>query len=333
MLSARPLLLPSILSIFAGSAAADLVLPGGQGAPDAPWKGVAAARGSAKTLAVWNPGRAFVSRDGGGRWDEVLAAPEPIGAAALADDGTLFVARGARLGRALPDGQVSWRDLPGEPDLLVAGGGAVAWAMNDREHRRLEISTDGGAAFRRHTLPIDESIEGLVIDDDGALQAAINIPCGDICGCDHVDRYLGRIGSRTWRRTTWGGHAEDAGYGPPLWELGAGGWAYFADGGREEVLHATRDGSDRSLGNFGEPYSLKVGTNGRVNLAVANGVLYRFDGARAALIDRSAPAEVDALAVDAAGRALAVAKGHLSRWTRGEGWREIEVLPPKQARR
>jgi hypothetical protein len=325
MLSARLPSLALLLSLTAGNAAADLVLPAGDRAPDAAWSGVAAARASAQTLAVWTAGRALVSHDGGGTFEEALPGDEAIGAAALADDGTLYVARGKRLGRRAPDGRSTWREVSGEPSLLAAGGGAVAWLDGDYKDRHFEISTDHGATFRKQAFPEEATPMALVIDDDRRLQIAVDSPCNDICGCDHVERYLGRVGSPSWRHVEWGGDYSGATYyAPPVWELGAGGWTYWGTTEHErQVLHAVRGGEEQTMGSFGEPYSLKVGSNGRTTLAVSNGVLYRFDGARAIALDRGAPAQVDQLAVDATGRALAIAKGRLWRWTRGEGWREI----------
>jgi hypothetical protein len=58
-------------------------------------------------------------------------------------------------------------------------------------------------------------------------------------------------------------------------------------------------------------------------LAASGPDLLRFDGRVATVVDRSAPAEITALAVDGLDRGVAVAGQHLVRWSPRHGWRVL----------
>jgi hypothetical protein len=317
--SSRLVFMLAALFACASFAVADVSSPPAPAAPSGEDElaGVSAARVSRGTLAVWSQRHAWLSRDDGGTFTEVLAGAAPIGAAVVAADGSFYVARGRRVGVLRPDGTSEWSQVGAEPNLMFANRDTVGFIDSAVEARKLRLSSDGGRSWRPHTLPYRDygTIAAAHLDDDGALQLAIDVPCGDICGCDHLDRHLGHLADERWLQLSWDDE-EDRYPHDETWDLGRNGRAYVgrADTGDQmRFLAFGPDGKSTSLGRLAERASLRVADNGRATFAQSGRVLYRLDGARAPIVDRAVPDGILRLAVDSQGRALALSSSRLYR--------------------
>ncbi len=342
------LALASTIGVFATSAVsvADVAispLPSADGEGDE-WKGVSAARVSGEALAVWSSRHAWLSRDDGHNFAEVLPGAGAITAAVVSAEGDLFVARGEQIGVERTDGTSDWRLGPcaerrvgcsaaGEPSLMFAGRDVVGWIDSNPEKPRLFLTFDRGRTWRAHTLPELRwgTIEAAFADDDGTLQLGVAVPCGDICGCDHTERHVGHVARGAWRSAPWPHHPDDGDPYYSTWDLGPHGWAYVGDYGPDPdgmtLVAFTPAGKRIALGPLAESESLHVAGNGRLTFAQSGKVLYRLDDAHATLVDRAGPGNLKQLAVDEAGRALELSPDQLVRWSRGKGWQVLFDRP------
>jgi hypothetical protein len=72
---------------------------------------------------------------------------------------------------------------------------------------------------------------------------------------------------------------------------------------------------------------VQLGNNGHITLAVIGRMLVRLEGAAHRVLDRHVPTGIDAMFVDARGRAWVTAGQRLFRFSRGRGFEPIEAFP------
>ncbi len=296
--------------------------------PGGPWCGVAARHG---VRAAWSEGHVRVSR--GARFADALDGPGEVAAAAISDDGTVYAARGGRLGALAPDGRETWRALPfdGEPAALAAGSGQLAWAARDGERYRVALSRDGGRSWRARTIRRTRSLPdpipcGCGGDSDngpslwGPSLLAVAIE-GDVVhllgaerGCLPVQFQYRRAGGR-WSFVR---DDEDALAVPGL---GAGGVAYGIDTNRAGEIVRFGGGLVARVDGLGWD-DLRVAGDGAVTWLAGAGKLLRVEGGAVATVDQHAPPHLRSLAAD--GDALFAAdEEHLFAWSRRDGWRLV----------
>jgi hypothetical protein len=338
----RPRPVVSMPSLPAPADQARLPLPGLVAAADLPtgtplapgarlvgegeaWRGVTVSAGLHPVVAVWSRSRLFVSRDDGKKFHQVLGGPGEIGGAAIDAHGRLFMVRDRqRLGVQGLDRDAEWRSLPfaGETLQVAAGGAWLGWLALTDDSRRdaqvvLALTADGGATWRTQSIADHATGALMRIEDEGTIHLLLVRE-------DAVDptmrRLRGHVDGRPMQEVPWPSNYAEA------WGLGHGGFAYAI------ASECASEGNDIcAMELHGEvastrtttAWSLQMGTNGVTTLAASGPDLVRFDGRVAMVVDRSAPAEITAFAVDGLGRGVGVAGQHLVRWSPRHGWRVL----------
>jgi len=263
------------------------------------WSGVIVARDRSEVLGVWSPARVRVSRDGGRRFVEQPLAGE-IARAAFTRDGVLVTLSSSRIGS--------------EP-----------WAAWVESHRFADV-----ADLDVDTLPAElEPADVALVDDRGAVQALAGDPCS--CHGGVQGRWLGGAGA-AMRAVDWPpGDCEAAAFG-----LGAGGWAYWLpkandfDAEPRRIEAVGPDGAEHDVAGANGLHSgadFQIASNGSVTLALFGARLVRLRGAAMTVLDAHAPDGLTALAVDAAGRALALQGARILRFAPSGGWRALGSAP------
>jgi hypothetical protein len=289
------------------------------------WRGVAVSSGLHPIVAVWSPSRLFVSRDDGKAFHQVLGGPGEIGGAAIDAYGRLFMVRDRqRLGVQGLDLDTEWRSLPfaGETLQVAAGGVWLGWLALADDSRSdaqvvLALTADGGATWRTQSIADHATGALMRIEDDGTIHLLLVRE-------DAVDptmrRLRGHVDGRPMQEVPWPSSYAEA------WGLGHGGFAYAiasecASEGND--ICAMEVHGDLASTRIATAWSLQMGSNGATTLAASGPDLLRFDGRVATVVDRGAPAEITALAVDGLGRGVAIAGQHLVRWSPRHGWRVL----------
>jgi alpha-tubulin suppressor-like RCC1 family protein len=282
---------------------------------------LAAASNRSQVLARWSFADAELSTDGGLSFRPVLSAPEPITAAAMADDGTFFVARHHRLGVLTHQGREVWRELPDEGRCagLVASHGLVVWYGWVGNRPLLMLSEDAGGHFARRDLPpMDGSGDNqLLIDDDGSLTLLAHHDTSVVVHVSH-DR------GRTWRGVSYPRSSHPGlGHGQTTYGLRQGTLVFegpIGSGNSAGMRYGRVRFSDGRPGQFGPHSLVRIATNGRATVGLIGSEVFRLEGGKAALLGSQIPPSITSPVLDAQGKLLALRRGQLVEFTAGGRW-------------
>jgi hypothetical protein len=310
-------------------------------------RGVSAAADAYGVLALWTDRVVWVSRDDGRSLHQELAGPEPLTAVAVGPEGRVYAARhGGRLGVLSPAARTHWLDIGCEQVLAidaapgarprgdaasVARAGAQApwlavlglhrdrdagltpmlWLSSDhgRSWRRLLAPHHGDAANRVQVRP--DGVIHLVTEDTDTSDAAE--PGG------RLRHYIGHVDGRPFELAL---AADD----PPM-AVGHDGhsWRMAWKGRRMMISGAEDTAGALSVRNW----DVRLAASRERTLAVADGRLVQLGGDGSRVLSRELPGELDALAVDGLGRALAAVGGSAVRYSERHGWRRLfEIRAP-----
>jgi len=295
------------------------------------WLGVAAAADRFGVVAAWTDHTLWVSRDDGRTFRQELAAPEPIGAATVATDARVYVARhGGRFGILTPAGHTRWLRLDYEQALAIGHGGGwtVLLAMSQDRHAGLVpilwATEDAGTSWRRLVAPAAGDLDNqLKIGSNGTIDLLVRAT--DELG-PRVRHYHGHVDGRPFAVEL---DAED----PQPFGLGH-------DGSAARLVWATRESTSATLvwdpgtasrgpstGLAVTDWDVPVGAARDWSLAVADGRLLAFTGTHVQTLSAHVPGRVRGLTGDGIGRSLAIAGRLILRHSDGHGWRRLLEVP------
>lgn len=276
--------------------------------------GIAGSRGG--VLALWDDASVRLTRDGVA-FSPALAGKARVEAVAVADDGTVYVARAhGRLGVRAPDGHERWRAIPDAKvtRALFVAGQTIVWLGERRgvELSSFMVSKDGGAHFsERPRWQVGNFDNRVALTSDGAIQliGGSEAPCGG----GNQERFFGTVDSQVLTPAPWGMDA------PVDYVPGAAGFAYVPDEcGRDEghaICVVTKVATDPTplalpaappLEVTDWPYLAGV-TDGRRTWLAAGRTLFVATGANARVLSTEIP--IDAIDLALAGDDV---------WVRGE---------------
>ena len=301
-------------------------------------RGVATSPSAPGVIAAWSKRRAWLSRDDGRTWREVLKRRREISSMAVDCHGDVWVLRDwAALGHLDRDGQEHWQHVPvappfwstddldeddehPRPGAIVSGGGALAVVVLGSFERSIAISTDRGASWvvRDHTTdPHERSY--LWIDHDARWRATLIWN-----DCETGGQYVLSGPARRPRR-------RDIEYAGGTAIPGHDGWAYttrdqdgtcssnicaLAPGAKQwrSIDDGSHDNADWVYGVIGE---------GRTVLSIDDD-LYAAARGRIWRLGVGLRGDSTLAGVDSAGRIYAITSdGVLTRWSARHGWRPI----------
>ncbi len=294
------------------------------------WLGVAAAPDRFGVVAAWTDHTLWVSRDDGRTFHQELAAPEPIGAAAVAADARVYAARhGGRFGVLTPAGHTRWLRLDYEQALAMGHGGGwtVLLAMSRDRHAGLVpilwASEDAGASWRRLVAPAAGDLDNqLKIGSNGTIDLLVRATAE--LG-PRLRHYRGHVDGRPFELVL---DAED----PQPFGLGHDGSAarlVLSEGDGDATL-VWDPGAAATAPSTGRPvtdWDVPVGAARDWSLAVADGSLLAFTGTHVQTLSAHVPGRLRGLTGDGIGRSLAVAGRLILRHSADHGWRRLLELP------
>lgn len=310
---------------------------GGPAAAQTRWLGVAASRWHAGLWAAWSRDQLVVLQHG------QIARRVPVDGAAIVGTAVSFdperrlflLDRTGTLTVLAPQDEPVRRVLPFAQDtlLLVATQSALVWAGRPPaafEPMPVRVSRDLGVRWRALRTPeVGNAGYALQVEPDGSLQLMSGFEAA--CGGGGQQRSTGGLDGR-WRDAVW---PLDVPYG---WFLGPGGWAYARTlagerCGADAALCAIRgqkiqpvhlpQAPGRPLGEGWPDEGFAADNGGQMVITVGRD-LVELEGARMRRL-AAAPRGLTALALDAAGRPIAVAHGQLLSWSPASGWQRAIV--------
>jgi hypothetical protein len=220
---------------------------------------------------------------------------------------------------------------------IGVGGGRVAMIgfpdNVDDDEPTLVSSADYGRTWFRFPLPqrLGNDANAFRFEADGAVHVMGGSEAG--CGGGNQWHYAGHLGAPGWVDLEWPLDASGR------FVIGSGGWAYALDEDCSRRFPDYRPGAlcavsppDNSLtlpmtgfrADHSGDATLSIADNGQVTFAVYSGQLFELRGAELVAAG-DAPENLTSLAVDSAGRPLALTGGRLVRWSRNPGWRLLPI--------
>lgn len=293
------------------------------------WLGVAAARDRFGVIAAWTDHTVWVSRDDGRTFHQELAAAEPIGAATVASEARVYVARhGGRVGLLTPAGHTRWLQLDYEQALALAHGGGwtVLLAMSrDRHAGLLPIlwaTDDDGASWRRLVAPAAGDLGNqLQVGSNGTIDLLVRVT-GDLA--PRIRHYRGHVDGRPFGLVLDGEDPQPFGLGhdgssarlslSPRSARSAAQLVLDASGAHPEAIPVS-------------DWGVVVGAGRDWTLAVADRRLLAFTGTHLQPLSEHVPGRIRDLTGDGIGRAVAVVGPLILRHSARHGWRRLVEVP------
>lgn len=291
--------------------------------PSPRFEGVAV--GQSGVLVVWSWDEILVGVPGAARLERVTGLPRSHAVAVL-DDGTLAVAADDGLHLRHVDGTGRVRPVPfGTIDRVEVTAGRIVLLSRDG------LAIDDGPERWRTERSWMSSLSRAHVR--GAAVEVLHVEAMSCVGSWTV-RTTARLarmgrGAALVERPFPDERGRDPHVGVPDsllasldWGIGARGWIYAADGDRVRALRGDVSRVLRVPADPGEYSRLRVGHDGQRTFALYGALLLELAPPRVRVLDRAAPRDAHAIAVDRDGRPVIVAGTRVLRWRDG-AWAPI----------